>query len=59
MTLEQIRKIARQRGVAPSRMKKAELIRAVQHAEGNYSCFETGQAAACAQQECLWRQDCQ
>jgi hypothetical protein len=39
-------------------MKKADLVRAIQQAEGNQVCFETGVAEACGQHACLWRGDC-
>jgi hypothetical protein len=58
MNLAQIKAVARDRGVKPGRMKKAELVRALQLAEGNVECFVTGQADSCGQQECLWREDC-
>ena len=38
MKLQEVRAIAKQRGVDPGRMKKAELIRALQRAEGNNDC---------------------
>ncbi|HFC46559.1 MAG TPA: hypothetical protein ENJ63_01610 [Dissulfuribacter thermophilus] len=40
-----------------SRMRKDDLIRAVQIAEGNTDCFKRIQD--CGQQDCLWREDCQ
>jgi hypothetical protein len=40
-------------------MKKAELVRAVQQAENNVECFETGTANNCGENDCLWREDCQ
>jgi len=58
MKLDEIREIARQRGLKPGKMKKGELIRAIQEAEGNPVCFATGSAAVCGQAECLWREDC-
>jgi hypothetical protein len=39
-------------------MKKAELVRAIQQAEKNEECFETGKADVCGQDECIWREDC-
>ena len=58
MKLEEIKNIAKQHNIKPGKMKKAELVRAVQLAEGNDPCFETGRAANCGQGECLWRSDC-
>ena len=58
MKLEEIKEIAKQHGIKAGKMKKAELVRAIQLAEQNEPCFETGQASGCGQAECLWRSDC-
>jgi hypothetical protein len=58
MKLEEIKKIAKQHDIKVGKMKKAELVRAIQAAEGNDVCFETGRASGCGQAECLWRADC-
>jgi len=58
MKLEQIKEMAKQHGIKVGKMKKAELVRAIQSAEGNNACFEAGQASECGQEECLWRPDC-
>lgn len=58
MKLEEIKEIAKQHDIKVGKMKKAELVRAIQAAEGNEVCFETGQAAECGQAGCLWRGDC-
>ena len=58
MKLEEIRAIAKQHDIKTGRMKKAELIRAIQESEGNAQCFETGQAERCGQMACLWRSVC-
>lgn len=58
MKLEEIKDIAKQHDIKPGKMKKAELIRAIQQAEGNDTCFDSGLAASCGQESCLWRQDC-
>lgn len=58
MTMNEIRDIARNMGIVPAKKKKAELIRAIQQAEGNLPCFETGQRDTCGQDHCLWRPDC-
>jgi Rho termination factor, N-terminal domain len=58
MTLNQIREKARGLGVKNySRLRKAELIRAIQAKEGNSPCYEA--IAGCQQQDCLWQADCQ
>lgn len=58
MKIDEIKEIAKQHDIKVGKMKKAELVRAIQQAEGNDTCFETGQASACGQEECLWRADC-
>ncbi len=58
MKLDQIKVIAAQHGIKAGKMKKADLVRAIQQAEKNDSCFDTGQAGSCGQDACLWREDC-
>lgn len=58
MKLDEIREIAKQHGIKTGRMKKAELIRAIQHMEKNNPCFDTGKSSSCGQEGCLWREDC-
>ncbi len=58
MKLDEIKEKAKQHDIKAGKMKKADLVRAIQAAEGNNVCFETGQAAHCGQGECLWREDC-
>jgi len=52
-----VRKRAKERGLKTSRLKKADLIRAIQVAEGNFPCFGTAREY-CDQVNCLWRKDC-
>ncbi|MBI1919512.1 MAG: SAP domain-containing protein [Geobacter sp.] len=58
MKIEKIKEIAKQKGVVTGKMKKSEIVRAIQQLEGNTTCFDTGQAAECGQDKCLWREDC-
>lgn len=58
MKVDQVRAIAVQRGIKPGKMKKNDLIRAIQQAEGNEACFDTGKSRHCGQEDCLWRVDC-
>lgn len=58
MNVEEVRTIARNHGLKPAKLKKAELIRHIQTEEGNYSCYATAGDGACDQTECLWRTDC-
>jgi Rho termination factor, N-terminal domain len=58
MKLDEIKEIARQHGIKVGRMKKAELMRAIQLTEQNDPCFETGKSDVCGQDACAWREDC-
>ncbi len=58
MKVEQVRTIATQRGIKAGKMKKSDLIRSIQKAEGNEECFDSGKSQHCGQEECLWREDC-
>jgi len=58
MKMEEIRKIAEEKGISPKKSRKADLIRMIQREEGNNDCFESGQAGTCGQIHCLWREDC-
>lgn len=57
MKLQKIRAIAKGRRINPARMKKAELIKAIQRVEVNNDCVGTT-PEACGQITCLWREDC-
>ena len=58
MNIQQIRQIARDRGVKPGRLNKQDLIRQIQRQEGNFDCFASAYAGSCDQRDCLWREDC-
>lgn len=58
MNMQEIKTIAKERGVKSANLKKGELVQAIQAAEGNDQCFGTGKAAGCGQEECLWKADC-
>ena len=58
MNITQIKAVAKERGVKPGKMKKEDLIRAIQQAETNPVCFNTNFSQQCGQDECLWRGDC-
>jgi hypothetical protein len=53
-----IRRYARTKGVNPGKMKKRELIRAIQAAEGNPTCFGSERKMQCPETQCLWEPDC-
>ena len=59
MKLDEIKDIARQHGIKVGKMKKADLVKAIQIAEQNDPCFETGKSSTCEQEGCLWREDCE
>jgi hypothetical protein len=59
MKIDEIRPLAAKKGIKAGRMKKVDLIRSIQKAEGNDQCFDTGMAQQCGQQDCLWREDCE
>lgn len=58
MKVENIKEIARERGIKTGKMKKVELIRIIQEQEGNPTCFASGKAGECGENRCLWREDC-
>lgn len=57
MRMDEVRKKARELGLKTAKMKKEDLIRAVQAAEGNFPCFGTA-AGFCDQSLCCWIDDC-
>ena len=58
MTRDKMLKKAKDLGLKnPSGMKKEELIRNIQKAEGNAPCFSTGKKT-CSETTCCWRGDC-
>lgn len=58
MKIDEIKEIAKQHNIKVGKMKKADLVRAIQDAERNEQCFGTGKADSCGQDACLWREDC-
>lgn len=58
MKLKNIEALAKAKGIKIDNMKKAELIRAIQKAEGNFDCFASATAGFCDQPDCIWRKDC-
>jgi hypothetical protein len=59
MKMADIRKKAQKLGVTGNivGMKKADLIKAIQRAEGNPDCFGTA-TTYCDQARCSWREEC-
>lgn len=58
MHMQNIREIARDHGIKSGRLSKMDLVREIQHKEGNFACFGTAYAGTCDQMGCLWRDDC-
>jgi len=57
MNMTEIIKKAKTIGIDPGKMKKAELIRSIQTAEGSSPCFGTSDGQ-CAYDECCFVRDC-
>jgi hypothetical protein len=57
-TIAEIKKKAKTMNIQPGNMSKTEIIRALQTAEGNFSCFKTAKDGKCDQFACCWREDC-
>jgi len=58
MTLKEVKEMAKQHDIKVGKMKKDEIIKSIQKAEGNFDCFGTALAGHCSQEDCLWREDC-
>ncbi len=59
MRLQDIKSIAKGMGIPNvSAARKADLIRAIQKAEGNFDCFGSTEGGVCDQAECVWLSDC-
>lgn len=57
MKVTDIKELAKKLGINPGKMKKADLILAIQKKEGNPPCFGTG-TESCPETGCCWRADC-
>ncbi len=58
MHIQTVRSIAKEHGIKAGRMTKANIIRTIQRAEGNFDCFSTAIDGYCDQMRCAWRDDC-
>jgi hypothetical protein len=58
MKSREIREIAVQHYIKTDRAKRADLVRAIQSAEGNQQCFGSNSSGECGQEGCVWRDDC-
>ena len=57
MTVPEIKERAKTMGITPGKMKKAELIHAIQRAENCTPCYGRSDGQ-CPWLECCWRSDC-
>ena len=58
MNFNAIRKMASTMNINTYRMKKIDMIRAIQRAEDNMECYGTERISNCHENICLWRNDC-
>lgn len=56
MKLDEVKKIAKQKSVKTTNLKKGEIIRAIQRSEGHSPCFDMQKS--CSQNGCLWKTAC-
>jgi hypothetical protein len=57
MKIKEVRNRAEALGIASKSTSKAELIHAIQAAEKNPACYQTGRQE-CPETECCWMDDC-
>ena len=57
MSVAAIREKARGLGIEPGKMKKADLVRAIQTTEGNTACYGHSQGQ-CSHVDCCFMYDC-
>lgn len=58
MRFQDIQKMAKSMNINTYRMKKTDLIRAIQSAENNIPCYGTERIVSCYEESCSWRKDC-
>jgi len=58
MNLKEIKEIAKSQDIKVGNMKKENIIRSIQRAEGNFDCFGSAITGECNQMNCIWRGDC-
>lgn len=59
MRLSEVEKKAKGLGIKDTwKYSKQDLIRTIQHKEGNSGCFSTAKSGSCSQMACCWREDC-
>ncbi len=58
MNFNEIRKMAKNMSINTYRMKKMDMIRAIQRAENNIECYGTQRVENCHEDGCSWRNEC-
>lgn len=58
MNMQQVKALAKERGVKAGNLNKNSLIQSIQSHEGNEPCYGTGKSTSCGQVTCLWKDDC-
>ncbi len=58
MKFNDIRKMAKGMKINTYRMKKKDIIHAIQHSENNIECYGTDRVKSCNEETCIWRDDC-
>lgn len=58
MHINEIRRVAKEKGVNTFGMNKVDIIRSVQRSEHTFDCFGTERVEHCDELGCLWRVDC-
>jgi hypothetical protein len=58
MKMDEIKEVAKELGIKAGKMKKVDLVREIQRAEGNEACYNSGKVDVCGQDGCAWRSDC-
>ncbi len=58
MKFNAIKKIAKSMNIKTYKMKKIDIIHAIQHKENNIECYGTDRVEICNEDSCAWRVDC-
>lgn len=58
MRFQDMQKMAKNMGININKMKKTDMIRAIQKAENNMPCYGTDRIEYCHEETCSWRKDC-
>jgi hypothetical protein len=58
MRFQDIQRMAKSMDINTYRMKKTDMIRAIQKAENNIPCYGTERLYNCHEDACSWREGC-